>query len=652
MRKATEYYDTARQLQNFLKYRDRREDRYHVAGIEESDTKWLRFKEDLMKSLPTRTKLDISQAGLPSSWDPLYTQMGEVPRKQVVVSHGGTPGIEKRISGFADDLIQSTIHELYPSAPFYGVGISREASTGLPTMRRDTAYRGFLVHEFFKLNFDELKKLRDLKRSDSHWRLLENNWFWAQSKCIERRQQSNPKKRRKEWTLAGKFEEIDDNSVLGGNWRTCRRRRPLAADARANLGFTTLYNGMQVQSMFDYPNLLHHRSPEHTASKIQEWVLARKRDYESGTGYPGELRRAGIPFQPVISSFDISGMEKNPSVNVSYHLTGHMDQLIPDYGITRLMHQANIVFGYTGQLYVSNEGPYDDLTPLGYGTPSGWFNVATNNQVAVMSALRELVLQVYGWKMSVADFDHGDRVLQLSKTDDNMFVFLCTRDAMKVIGKEFVVQNLPIEFAGEYDDELSYGEFLAYEYWLNRRTCDITVVKKLGSQIFNRIISEYGLIDIEDRWLRPSKTGLKSPGKGYVLAALDYAYHENYLVVDEILRNLFRKHFKAEWYDMWPTTLSELSGIDEALDPVSIMAFLLEEDPDKAHRWGDLRELPIELLERYYLYISPNDMRELVGNAIEYAEYPAGETLPPRNETIAREWIKERETELSKARRL
>lgn len=649
---ATVKYGTERQLQNFLRYRDRREERFHVADVEESDGRWLRFKEDLIATLPTRNRLDFKDAGLPASWDLLFTQMGEIPRSQVIVSHGGPTGVEKPISSSADDLIATTISELYPAAPFYGVGISREASTGLPTMRRDTAYRGFLVHEFFKMPFAELRKWCDLRRSDSHWKLLSSPYFWPQSKCIERRQPSNPKKRRHEWTLAGKWEEIDDTSVLGGNWRTCRRRRPLGADARGNLGYTALFNGMQVASSFAFPNLLHHRSPEHTAEKIERWLNLRKSEYDSGIGYPGSLKAQGVPFAPILSSFDVAGMEKQVSVNVGSHLTKHMDSLIPQYGITRLMHQSQIVFGYSGKLYVSNEGPYDDLTPLGYGTPSGWFNVATNNQAAIMAALRELVQRVFGWNLTVVDFDRGDQVLQLSKTDDNLFVFLCERDAKKVIGKEFVVHNLPIEFESEYNESLSYGEFLAYEYWLDRKSCKINVVKKLGSQIFNRVISEYGLINLDDKWLRPSKTGLKSPGKGYVLAALDYAYHDNYLVVDEILRRLFEKHFKKKWHDLWPTTLTELQGVDLAVDPKSIMALLLTEDPDKIHRWGDIHELPLDLIEKYYLYISPQEMKSYVGDAVEYADYPVGETLPRRNETLARKWIKERESELSKARKL
>jgi hypothetical protein len=646
---ASKHYDTERQFSNFLKYRDRAAKRFHIAEVEESSGPWLRFKEDLMKRLPVRSKLDFSQAGLPSTWDALYTQMGEIPRSQVVVSHGGTPDIEKRISTRSDSLIQETMLELFPDSPFFGVGISKEASTGLPTMRRDTAYRGFLIHEFFKLPFEELKKWCDLKLSDAHWKLLESDYFWAQSKCIERRQPSNPKKKRKEWTLKGDFEEIDDVSELGGNWRTCRRRRPLGADGRANLGMACLFNGMQVAAKHRFPNLLDHRSPEHTAQKMERWIAARKQDYEKGLGYPGSLKKRGIPFKPILSSFDVSGMEKQVSVNCLYHLTNHMDQLIPTYGITRLIHQAAIVFGYGGKLYTSNEGPYDGLTPLGYGTPSGWFTVATNNQLAIMAAMRELMEDVYGWKMRVTDFDAGDRVLQLSKTDDNMFVFLCEADAKRLVGKEFTVQNLPISFEGEYDDNLSYGEFLAYEYWLDRDSGSIRVAKKLGSQIFNKIISEYGLLDLEGQWLRPSKTGLKSPGKGYILSALDYAYHENYLIVDEILRDLFQKHFKMQWFDAWPTTISELRDVDAAVDPESIMTLLLDEDPDKAHRWGDLADLPIEILEKFYLYISPSDMKEYVGDNIEYAEHPPGEAMPKRDETISRSWIQEREAELSKA---
>jgi len=345
----------------------------------------------------------------------------------------------------------------------------------------------------------------------------------------------------------------------------------------------------------------------------------------------------------------VPGMEKNVSVQVGDVFLSQCDKLCPEFGFTRLIHQCNLIFGYDGRLYTSRESGYDALTPLGYGTPSGWFHVSQNNQLALCSACCEYLEDKFGHPVSVSELNDGDRVLLLSKTDDNMMVLLSEEDYSLVAAHNVTVQNLPLEFEVEKDARRSVGEFLAYEYWLDRESLKIQVIKKLGSQVTNKLLSEYGMKEVDSKWYKVGKTGLRIPGLGYVLGALDYAYHDNFLVVDDLLRTGFRKFLKAEWYELWPVRVADLDPLVEATDPKSILRALMHENPDWAHRMTDIHDLPLDIVEEFFLFISVEEMKELAGDALQYEEWPAGHPAPPRDERRARQWMEAAIGDLRKA---
>jgi hypothetical protein len=350
-------------------------------------------------------------------------------------------------------------------------------------------------------------------------------------------------------------------------------------------------------------------------------------------------------------------MEKNVPTAVTNGVLAYEDALYPAYGWGRLMANAPVIMpDRKAHALSSAPDSYERDTQLGYGNRSGLYNVVTVNQAAIatgMIALLEDVLHIHE-ENPLAYLDHGDRLLQLSKTDDNLLVLIDEKDYEILRDKKYVIANLPVEFESETDRaEGDTGTFLAYKYQILREgdTFQVSNWKTKDSQIFKRVLSEGGLYfeDEQQQWLRVAPKGsAMPPGLGYLLSFLDYADHESAREIDNVLCSLLHKHFKMRWYDAWPVEKDMVLNIANTIETdklEDLAPFIIE-------NWGardwlyKFNSVLVKLTEddkrKYFLHVNSALLQKLAPGIFKTEsadDEPRQFTYPDRNVTLASEII-------------
>jgi len=596
---------------------------FHIAGVEESEPRWLKFKEGVIEAAPVNVR------GFPSDFNAARTQMGEkapehlVPHGGAVLDVEGRP-VEKPLSSADFALLEDTVNQLYQDYVFTGVRLTSEAALGPPWHARDTDARvKALFYHGQNLRRGIWHRALGMPLGKAHEWLMREHGIFVGAYPVARRQPNSPKERWEAVADSPTLKLISPWSVqLGKPYMVARYRSPQGASGGFNLAMAMDISGMVQPSKRRWSRMLKHGAAPEKAAQLQKW-------FES-TGAPPEKWR--------VMAFDVSGMEKFTPTAASRLVLERLDQLLgPQRGAYRVVHNNMIVapLGHPDDMLVSCENmDYTMDSLMGYGTRSGRADVVPSNQSAATAAIRRILMDELKRQISLFDLNGDTKwILNWSQTDDNLLATVDDHVFDKLYGKKFEVMGMTIEFESwpAYPPGKA-ADFLATVYHIDGAR--VRCYKNMKGGFINLLCSEAGAEyrETTKQWHRKSPKGDKSLplGVGYVLRMQDYLLSEEdggllWNIMDEQLS----KHLKMRWWDAFPCTSQQLQDLKRAIDaPESVDAirYVLEEKPDLVHRGGfDADLLPESLQESMYIRVTPEYYRKAWGEVIPMGEAPSGE---------------------------